>query len=149
VGVGVGVSVGEEVGRIIGVILGSGVGVDCFGWGITITIRLKIILTTTTKPNTLKIICCLLLRERLIKFSSGGNYTIFCPFVPVKPSQGLWQRRQVALPGKLEKAKVEEEGSRIEPSFCLSDGATGLLFLPKGRNMIYLSAAKTIRDFRV
>jgi hypothetical protein len=61
----VGVSVGVEVDHTIGVILRDGVGVGCFGWGITITIRLKTMLTTTTKPSTLKMICCLLLRERL------------------------------------------------------------------------------------
>ena len=55
-----------EVGHTIGVILGSGVGVGCLGWGITVRIRLKIMLATTTKPNTLKMICCLLLRERLM-----------------------------------------------------------------------------------
>jgi hypothetical protein len=71
VGGGVGVSVGVEVGHTIGVILGSGVGVGCSGLGITATIRLKIMLTTTTKPSTLKMICCLLLRERLIVFLRG------------------------------------------------------------------------------
>ena len=60
-----------EVGHTIGVILGSGVGVGCFGSGITARIRLKIMLTTTTKPSTLKMICCLLLRERFIIFLRG------------------------------------------------------------------------------
>jgi hypothetical protein len=67
----VGVTVGVRVGVGISVILGSGVGVGCFGWGITVRTRPKIILATTTKPSTLKMICCLLLRERLIVFLRG------------------------------------------------------------------------------
>ncbi len=57
-----------EVGQIIGVILGSGVGVGCFGSGITITIRLKTILNTTSKLITQNMILDPLLLELLITF---------------------------------------------------------------------------------
>jgi hypothetical protein len=56
------------VGVGTSVILGSGVGVGVgsSGSGIRATIRLKIMLATTTKPSILKMIRCLLLRERFI-----------------------------------------------------------------------------------
>lgn len=60
-----GVSVGVEVGHTIGVTLGSGVGVDCFGSGITVNTRLRAMLKTTTRPSILKMICCPLFCERL------------------------------------------------------------------------------------
>lgn len=69
----------------ISVILGSGVsvGVGCLGWGITVRTRPKIILVTTNKPSALKMICRLLLRERLIDFPPG---IIILSFVHLRQS---------------------------------------------------------------
>jgi hypothetical protein len=78
VGVAVGgevdVGVGVEVGCGIGVTLGSGVGVGVgrLDRGATVMTRLKIMLKTTSRLSTQKMICCPLLRERLT-FSSRNE----------------------------------------------------------------------------
>jgi hypothetical protein len=64
VGVGVGVILGSGVGRGL-VWRMIGVGVGCFGSGITVNTRLRAMLKTTTRPSILKMICCPLLCERL------------------------------------------------------------------------------------